>query len=398
MLKRLKLIFLFLPFCLSGQQLGFALEQINAQAILKENLTGKGIKIGVIDGGFLRADQKESLKHLFENNLIAGYKDYLDSTALPYSGKKAWDDGHGTEVWELIAGYHPEKDVQYGLASAATYYLARTDHGGYERREEEENAIDAMEWMAKQGVRIINLSLGYNFGYTDKSENYKPKQMDGKSTILTQAINRFSNEYDILFVVAAGNDGDKKWRIIDSPADAERALTVGATKFKTWDNMTYSSQGPDWLSYVKPEVSCYASSGTSFSTPVITGLAACLLEKKPSLTSAELKQIIIQSASLKSPNNYTGYGVPDSEKALKLVSGETISPDLNEKISTKNYYKLILESRVPYVSAYHKKGWEVLEKETLRTNKLDYKIKRKAGATSTTLIWEDGQMEILWAE
>ena len=144
-----------------------------------------------------------------------------------------------------------------------------------------------MEWMAKQGVRIINLSLGYNYGYNNKAENYKPSQMDGKSTILTQAVERISREYDILFIVAAGNDGEKKWRIIDSPADAKSALTVGATKFKTWDDMSYSSKGPEWLEYVKPEISCFASSGTSFSTPIITGLAACILEKKPDLKSDE---------------------------------------------------------------------------------------------------------------
>ncbi len=396
MIKRLKILFLFLPIGLSGQQLGFALEQLNAREIIDQKLTGKGIKVGIIDGGFLKADKNPSLGHLFERGLVAEYRDYLDSLSAPYSGSKALDDTHGTEVWEMVAGYHQEKDIQYGLATGATYYLARTDHGAYERREEERNAIRAMEWMAEEGVKIINLSLGYNYGYTDKSENYQPHQMDGKSTILTRAVDRISKQYGILVIVAAGNDGEKRWRIIDSPADAASALTVGATKFKTWDDMTYSSKGPRWLPYVKPEVACFASSGTSFSTPVITGLAACILEKNPSLSGEELKQIILNSSSLEHPNNHTGYGVPDAALALKMTETPAYVRVRKEVIHQKTAHKLTINSKVPYVVVYHKEGWKVLEKETLRSKSKEYKIKKIKGAKSTTVLWLDNHLEIFW--
>ena len=162
-MRWLKLAFLFFTFPLCGQQLGFALEQINGQAIIDAGLTGDGVKIGIIDGGFLKADKSESLARLFQENLVGGYKDYLDPEADDFAGHIAFDDLHGTEVWTLIGGVSELKDTQYGLATEATYYLARTDHGGYERRQEELNAIEAMEWMAEQGVQIINISLGYNY-------------------------------------------------------------------------------------------------------------------------------------------------------------------------------------------------------------------------------------------
>ena len=390
----LKLAFLFLSYPLFGQQLGFALEQINAQAIIDEGLTGRGIKIGIIDGGFLRANENASLNHFFENNLIAGYKDYLQPDSELYSGSAGFDDGHGTEVWELIGGLNKEKGVQLGLATGATYYLARTDHGGYEKRKEEEFAIEAMEWMAKEGVKIINVSLGYNFGYTDKRENYEPHQIDGKSTILTQAIDRLSNSYNILFIVAAGNDGNKKWRILGSPGDAASALTVGATKFKVWDEMNYSSEGPEWLNYVKPEVSCYSTLGTSFSAPVISGLAACLLERYPSLTGEELKTLIIRSCQLHYPNNYIGYGVPDSRKALQLMD-HGIEKD--RSIATeKNSIIVLLDKPSIYMTVYHKQGWKVLRKETIRSDKTKIKIKHRSGAERSTVIWESGNLEIIW--
>ncbi|WP_420577524.1 S8 family serine peptidase [Ekhidna sp.] len=391
-MRWLKLAFLFLSTPLFGQQLSFALEQINGQAIIDAGLTGKGVKVGIIDGGFLRADKSESLRHLFESGLVVGYKDYLDPEAAHYSGSAGFDDAHGTEVWELIAGYSQEKKVQYGLATGAIFYLARTDHGGYERRQEEKYAIEAIEWMAKEGVKIINISLGYNFGFNDKRENYQPEQMDGKSTILTQAVGRYSDEYGILFIVAAGNDGNHRWEVVGSPGDAKSALTVGATKFKVWDEMKYSSKGPEWLDYVKPEISCYSTLGTSFTAPVITGLAACLLEKDSTLTTEELKRIIIKSGNLERPNNWIGYGVPDASQVLsrnKNDSSTIIDAD-------KNSHQLVLEKPSIYLSVYHKDGWKVLKKEIIRKKKTKIKIKRKEEATSSTVIWEGGSLEVVW--
>ncbi|WP_370089431.1 S8 family serine peptidase [Ekhidna sp.] len=396
-MRWLKLAFLFLYLPLSAQQLGFALEQINGRAIIDAGLTGKGVKIGIIDGGFLRADESESLKAIFENGQIAGYKDYLDPEAAPYTGSASFDDTHGTEVWELIGGYNEVKKVQYGLATGATYYLARTDHGGYERRQEEKFAIEAMEWMASEGVQIINLSLGYNFGFNDKRENYQPEQMDGKSTILTQAVDRISEEYGILVVVAAGNDGDHKWQIVGSPGDAKSALTVGATKYKVWDEMKYSSKGPEWLDYVKPEISCYSSLGTSFSAPIITGLAACLLEKDPTASAEQLKYAIINAGNLIYPNNYIGHGVPNGEVAVMTLEGSEM---LWEDVERNAKKSLIVELDRPsiYITIYHKDGWKVMRKESIRTDKTKIKIKRREGAERSTVIWEGGSLEVVWVE
>ena len=395
-MRLLKLAFLFLSAPLFGQQLGFGLEQINGQAIIDAGLTGKGVKIGIIDGGFLRANKSESLKNLFENGQVAGYKDYLDPKAKDFAGSAAFDDVHGTEVWELVGGFNENRNVQYGLATGATYYLARTDHGGYERRQEEEFAIEAMEWMAKEGVQIINISLGYNFGFSNKRENYRPEQIDGKSTILTQAINRIAEQHGILFVLAAGNDGSNQWEILGSPGDAQSALTVGATKFKVWDDMKYSSKGPEWLDYVKPEISCYSSLGTSFSAPIITGLAACLLEMNPEATADQLKSAIVNSGNLAHPNNHIGHGVPNASLAIDYLKGsEKQSINL---ITAKRSHILELSSSSIYVTVYHKVGWKVLHKEVIRTDKTKVKVKQKENAESSTVIWEGGNLEVRWED
>lgn len=396
-MKGIKLVFLFLSSSVFGQQLGFALEQINGQAVIDAGLTGKGVKVGIIDGGFMRADQAESLQRVFEKNLVLGYKDYVTPKSDPYSGSKGFDDAHGTEVWSLIAGFSKERNVQFGLATNAQYYLARTDHGGYEKRIEEEWAIEAMEWMAKEGVKVINMSLGYNFGYTNKKENYRPEQMDGKTTEITKAVDRISKEYGILFIISAGNDGNKKWEIIAAPADAESALTVGATKFKVWDDMHYSSRGPLFLDYVKPEISCYSTLGTSFSAPIITGLAACLLEANPTLTGKELKQLIIQSGNLSSSNSYIGFGVPDAALSLQLLDGMELKKSIPLVVEKKTI-KIDIKEPSIYVTIYHKNGWKVLNKQVVRKKGSIVKVKRFENSDRATILWEGGSEEVVWEE
>lgn len=397
------LFFMLIHFASHGQRLGFAVEQINGQALIQQGYSGQGIKIGVVDGGFLNANTSKSLAHLFQNNQIIGYRDYATPDMKPYGGSKFLDDGHGTEVLTLIGGYNSESKVQFGLATKATFYLARTDHGGYEKREEEKNAIKALVWMAEQGVRVVNMSLGYNYDYTDPKENYKPQQMDGESTILTRAVDSISKKYDMLIVVASGNDGDNSWKINNSPADATLALTVGATKLKMWDNMAYSSIGTPYVNFIKPEVACFSPDGTSFSAPVITGLAASLLSANPELTAQELKQLIISSCHLSCcPNNLVGYGVPNADDALNIISKKKTNDNNQAKyVSTrKKRYKFRIKTKPLYVTVFHKKeNNHVVHKQLIHRFKKKIKIHRKEKAVkSTVLVGNKRIIEVSWKD
>ncbi|MDP2888284.1 MAG: S8 family peptidase, partial [Bacteroidota bacterium] len=81
------------------------------------------------------------------------------------------------------------------------------------------------------------------------------------------------------------------------------------------------------------------SSGTSFSSPVMAGMGACLLQANPWANVKQVKMAIEQSAHQYSkPDSLLGYGIPDFEKAdkylkvnfandLKAQSGWTISPN-----------------------------------------------------------------------
>jgi subtilisin family serine protease len=63
--------------------------------------------------------------------------------------------------------------------------------------------------------------------------------------------------------------------------------------------------------------------GTSFATPLITGLVACLWQALPQKTAREIIQAVIQSGDKQAaPDDIYGYGVPDFVKAYQLLKGK----------------------------------------------------------------------------
>ncbi len=377
----------------------FALEQIQARAFTENGLTGKGMKIGIIDGGFLNANQSPALSHFFKENKVVFYQDYITPEMEPYAGVHRLDDSHGTEVWQMIGGYDPNKKIQFGMATEATYYLARTDHGAYEKRIEEDYLIAAIEQMEKLGVKLVNISLGYNLGFTDASENYLPEQMDGKTAMLTKAVEMAALEKGLLIVVAAGNDGADKWRIISTPADAEHALVVGATKFDLWDKMDYSSIGAEFVSYMKPDVAVFSTQGTSFSAPVITGLAACIWQYDSTLTNFEVMDLIRESGNFfPYGNNYVGFGVPNCPLLLHRL--ETREP-AKSKVEVIHPAGNKIRLSGPFINqtliAYHKKdSWKVAYRNQWRPVKNTIKVERPEGISQTSILAGKQVFEIIW--
>ena len=136
----------------------------------------------------------------------------------------------------------------------------------------------------------------------------------------------------ILLVNSAGNDGMAPWKKINVPADADNIITVGAV---TPDrrNATFSSIGPTADGRVKPDVMAQGSPtavitgrgtiikdvGTSFSTPLVAGLAACLWQALPGKTASDMVRLIRKCAdNTAAPDNIYGYGIPDFWKAYEM--------------------------------------------------------------------------------
>ncbi len=382
----------------SSTTLGFALEQVGADAFSSRGLSGKGVKVGIIDGGFLGADESESLARFFTHGHVRFYRDYITPELPAYGGAYGLDDQHGTQVWQLIGGYHPAKKIQYGLATEATYFVARTDHGGFEKRIEEDLLIEALEDMDSMGVQLVNISLGYNIGFTDPKENYLPTQMDGHTSMLAQAVNHAATEKGMLIVVAAGNEGSLPWKTLSTPADAPHALTVGASKQSVWDKMNYSSIGPEYTSFVKPDIVVYATEGTSFAAPVVTGMAACLWQLDSSLTNLELIELFHRAGNFYPyPNNYLGYGVPTCEALLEVYHGSPRQlPD--SKHTKKNSLTLSVPSSSNLTIAFHKKDDTHVLHRTVYRQKKKIKLKKPEGVTRTSVLFGQKVVEVFWEE
>ncbi len=377
---------------------GFALEQIGGHLLIDEGLSGKGVKIGIIDGGFYNLTNDPSLRHLLIDSLILGYNDYL-TNRTDLLAEKVKTDTHGTEVIQLIGGINEKKDIQYGLATSSQYYLAKTDSDGFERRLEEDNMIKAMEWMDGEGIQIINISLGYTNGFNNKNENYQPEDMNGEKSAIARAVEHASLAKGILVVVAAGNEGNNFWKLVSTPGDARHALTVGSTKIPVWDKMNFSSIGPDFLDYLKPDIAVFSGIGTSYSAPVITGLAACIKEFDTSLTNLEIIEIIQKSGHLYPyPNNYLGYGVPKCSNILAILNGKADEIETPEKIIVKEKrITLKLESDKNYVVLLHKNNQgHVINRQVIRTRKSTLKIKRFKAAHQSTIIYDRQAKEVVW--
>jgi subtilisin family serine protease len=129
----------------------------------------------------------------------------------------------------------------------------------------------------------------------------------------------------IIHCNSAGNSGMGQWKKIGVPADAHDILTIGAVD-RNKELAAFSSIGPSHDGRVKPDVVAQGAPtvlisgrgtlvhdmGTSFSTPVICGLVACLWQALPDKTALEIIDIVRQSASqYHDPTNIYGYGIPN---------------------------------------------------------------------------------------
>lgn len=383
-------------------QLAPVLSQIQAEAFAEAGLTGRFVAVGVIDAGFFAADSASALKSIFTRQGVRGVRDYVNPAQTHsnlFRTLETMSDTHGTEVLAAIAGLDPRDNLQYGLATDATFYLARTDQGNREFRGEEDNWVAAMEWMDSLGVRLINTSLGYTKGMSNPSENYQPSQMDGHTSLISRAAQLAVEKKGILLIVSAGNEGDdRNWRIISTPADALGVLAVGATNNRFWNRIGYSSIGPESLPYIKPNVSCFSLYGTSLSAPVITGFAACLMQASPTLTNQQLKTIIEQSAHLYPyGNNFVGYGVPQASRALAMLRHDSLPITAREVTATGKTIVLPVTTTEPLVSVFRKKdATHVLQQEVMKTSGGKLTLHRLAGETHTTVDLKQEVIEVIW--
>ena len=297
------------------------IQMLNGHLLHQLNYTGSGKIIAVLDAGFPGVNTAQPFQRLFTNNSILDGYDYVNKSANFYTG-----GSHGTLVLSTMGGFTDGQLV--GTAPDAKYYLFITEDDNSENPVEESNWVEAAEEADRLGVDIITSSLGY-FGYDNPNYSHTYSDMTGNSAFASKGANiAFSK--GILVVASAGNEALTSEPHVGVPAEATNVLAIGAVKSdKTY--AAFSSIGPSFDNRVKPDVMAQGQAsvlsdvsgtitiadGTSFSGPILAGMAACLWQALPGKTCQEIKQLITQSSDrFAAPTNQYGYGIPDFNLAL----------------------------------------------------------------------------------
>jgi hypothetical protein len=303
----------------------FQVKSLKLNELHQQNKLGQDIVIAVLDGGFSNVDKIEAFHHLRQANRILGTFDFAGNETEVYG-----DGEHGTMVLGCMAGYVENKIL--GTAPFASYYLLRTEETGSETVSEEYNWVSGAEFADSVGADLINSSLGYT-KFDKNNGSYTYDDMNGKTALISRGAN-IAVSKGILVVNSAGNSGNDSWKYIGAPADAERVFSIGATN-KLDERVAFSSVGPTSDGRIKPNVMALGSysavinsagsvtnaSGTSFSSPIMCGALACLMQKHKYLKPESIMRAVEASSNnATTPNAEMGYGIPDFTKADKLLS------------------------------------------------------------------------------
>lgn len=276
----------------------------------KSFYTGKGIGVCILDTGIY--------EHIDFTGRIWTFYDFLDFKRRPYD-----DNGHGTHVAGLVAGDGTASMGKYrgaapGCGIIALKVLDRYGNGS------QDDVLRALRWIREYRqqyrIRVVNISVGT----TCNSKRNHARLLESVEQLWDEGV---------VVVTAAGNKGPRPGSIT-APGSSKKVITVGSSDLLE-GRSAISGRGPTAECVCKPDIvapgnkimSCVpgkpysygVKSGTSMSTPLVTGAIACALEKNPALTNTDIKTMLMNSADdMGLPQNLQGWGKFNRRKFLKM--------------------------------------------------------------------------------
>lgn len=298
----------------------------------------------------MNLDQIYSINALRNRNAIKATYDFIHNNRIVNDMTT-----HGTAVLSVLAG--EITGIIEGTAPGSDYLLLQTEDIESEFPCEEDFWASGAEFADSAGADIITSSLGY-YNFDDPSLNYKYSDLDGNSAFITKVADIAASK-GILVVNSAGNERTKAWKRIIFPADGDSVMAVGAVDGNRLIS-SFSSAGPSADRRVKPDNvamgvsvpvqvnanSIGRSNGTSFSCPVLSGMAACLMQAVPNALNTDIINAIHSSADrYNSPDSLYGYGIPNMNEALNILQNKYIKTPDEEIITypnpTSGYFEII---------------------------------------------------------
>lgn len=289
---------------------------------LRPDLTGAGIKIGVLDTGIYA-------EHPDLKGRLGLYKNFS-----PSSDNSVRDPfGHGSHVSGTIAG-GSKSNVAIGVAPQAELVVGRIFDGNGDSTKE--LILKAMQWMLDPDEnpattndipRAVNNSWGDSDPYNDRDPQDDPFCMMIESWL----------KAGIVPIFTAGNSGPRP-KSINVPGACPGSVTIGATE-QADRSPHFSSEGPtSWktVEIIKPDLVApgvaiksvgnwgneyEVMSGTSMAAPHVAGAFALLFQAKPELTNLEAIELMKAGVKDLGPvgkDTTFGFGRIDILKTVEL--------------------------------------------------------------------------------
>jgi len=299
--------------------------QVKASDAQATGLDGTDVIVAVLDTGV------DDIHPELSSSVIGG------QSFVSYTSSFTDDAGHGTFVSGLITSDGIDS-ASLGSAPNAQIWSGKVlgPNGGLLS-----DTVAAINHVVDNDIAdVISLSLGTQPPYT-----YKGKNCDRVYTPMTNAIkNAVAN--GVTVIAAAGNSGNSG---VGLPGCITDVITVGAID---------SADSPAWFTSIGRSVDVVAlgvnnystengggydiGSGTSFSTPVVAGVIALMIQADSTLTPEQIQDALRNTAVDIGGDGFdsaTGYGTVDAVAAINYSQtpddggtddGSTTEPKCNK--------------------------------------------------------------------
>ena len=321
----------------SAQTTPWAHSNINIPAKVPSTLSGKGVKIAVIDTGVDSNHQdltvKEGICTLDDSiSLDACDRGYLD------------ENGHGTHVAGIIAAKNNDIGI-VGVAPDAEIYAVKALDGNGDGTTS--TIMAGIDWAIRKGVHIINMSL------TTEYPDMGIKAMVDKA-----------NANGIMVIAAAGNEGTLSGgdETVMYPGKFPSVIAVASVKS---DNRRASTSATGHeIELAAPGEMIYSTlpkgiapagygtmSGTSMAAPFVAGMAALYKEKFPSYTNEQIRSLLQKNAKdlgIAGRDRLYGYGLIQTD----IVPVENAQAPITVTNSGNGSFKLNMQPVLEKYQAY----------------------------------------------
>lgn len=265
--------------------------------------TGKSVLVAVIDSA-----------------IDGGHPDLGRSIVKNFDalGGKSAPQPHGTEMAGAIAAH----GKLLGIAPGVELLAARAfDSTAGKARGTSFDIYKSLQWAADNDARIVNMSFA------------------GPADPALHRMLAAAYEKDIVLIAAAGNDGPyaaPAYPAADSDVIAVTATDVDDKPFKMANRGKYVAVAAPGVEIVAlaPDASYGITTGTSVAAAHVSGIAALLLQRDPSLKPADVRAILAATAKplrMSGHDPEFGAGVVDAFRAVTAPQIEAAEAEAHER-------------------------------------------------------------------